>query len=172
AKSSVPSATSTSVPGSSHMPSTATDVPTTGTPLPRLSPTLPLTPAPNRSGAIVTRAPAYNGSRSCTQPWTQTPGPSSARTSSVGLLPTTCSTASGCSFRTSGMISRAAQQAASTFGGWSKPPTNSTSSRPSGCAEPSSTWCTLDSTRTSASGTSSRSSCCSASDTTKVTSQE
>ena len=78
---------STSLPGASPMPSVPTLVVTTGMPAASASQTLPLMPAPKRSGATEMRCASSSGSIAGTSPTTSTSGPASAFTSAVGRKP-------------------------------------------------------------------------------------
>ena len=99
------------------MPSAACAVTTTGRAIAIASSTLFWMPRAIRKGATAHAACARYGRTSGTLPVTTTPGwRASARTASVGRLPTMVNCAAGTASRTAGKTRSANQLTASTFG--------------------------------------------------------
>src|SRR6185437_13681311 len=100
-------------------PSAAIVVPTTGTPAASDSPTLPLRPAPKRSGAIEMRRAASSASIDGRKPrgWAPAAAASAARSSGMFAPATTTGFAWPAAWR-SGMTSAQSQRTASALGAW------------------------------------------------------
>ncbi len=98
-------------------PSAAIDVATTGTPAASDSPTLPLSPAPNRSGAIETRRPASSSSTDGRNPSGSAPAAATCSASSAGMPdPATHTGSAYPAERSSGITSAHSHRTASALG--------------------------------------------------------